>query len=466
MPSDRVRFSCDFCKSIDKKTESVYNKNRMVAFGEIVQIEKGCFIMIEVKGLSPTDNGVENVRILQNAIDCGGEISVSTPGVYRLSKTVLIGDHTHIRFGEGVYFVRVHDPDGINGNAFINRGAFSGEVNVDITIEGLWLNTADVEHCMRYTETDKTICGLRGHLAFLYVRDLVLRNIVILDLYRSDYGIQISDFSNVLVENIRIEGNKDGIHFGPGKGFVVRGGVFRTFDDPIALNGSDYSVSNPNLGWIEDGLFENCYDLDDNTTTGFFARMLCGGWRAWFAGMEVQHSDAVVHNGVLYRVVMRPDGSVYRSDTPPTHAHGFAELDGIVWHVIHYTEPYTAGARNITFRNIYLQKTRESAFGFILDKSEYLRSCYPGAEMPLQHGFLMENIHVTGNVKYLFEINAPLADVTVRNSTLGNAAIHGYTVETEGLVYPDVTVSIENCTSAREELLAEDTAYPIAVKRI
>lgn len=420
---------------------------------------------IYVKGLSALDDGVENARILQKAIDCGGEIVVDVPGVYLLAKTILIGDHTHIRFGEGVYFRRAHDPDGINGNAFVNRGAFTGEENVDISIEGLWLNTSDVEHCMRYTETDKTVCGLRGHLSFLYIRDLVLRNIVVMDLYRLDYGIQISDFSNVLVENIRIEGNKDGIHFGPGKGFILRGGVFRTYDDPIALNGSDYSISNPNLGWIEDGLIENCYDLDDNATTGFFARLLCGGWREWFEGMEVQHSDAVVYDGVLYRVVMRPDGEKYISKTPPTHKSGFAEIDGVIWHVIHYTEPYTAGVRNITFRNICLQKTRESAFGFVLDKSEYLRSCYPGAEMPLQHGFVMENIQVQGNVKYLFFVNAPLADVTVRNSDFGSAVIHGYTVETEGLEYPDVVVNMENCSWQQEDLITADNTYPIRIEK-
>ena len=49
---------------------------------------------IYVKGLSALDDGVENARILQKAIDCGGEIVVDVPGVYLLAKTILIGDHT------------------------------------------------------------------------------------------------------------------------------------------------------------------------------------------------------------------------------------------------------------------------------------------------------------------------------------------------------------------------------------
>ena len=101
----------------------------------------------------------------------------------------------------------------------------------------------------------------------------------------------------------------------------------------------------------------------------------------------------------------------------------------------------------------------------MLDKSEYLRSCYPGAEMPLQHGFVMENIQVQGNVKYLFFVNAPLADVTVRNSDFGSAVIHGYTVETEGLEYPDVVVNMENCSWQQEDLITADNTYPIRIEK-
>ena len=97
---------------------------------------------------------------------------------------------------------------------------------------------------------------------------------------------------------------KDAVHFGPGRNFVVRHGVFRTYDDPIALNAHDYTTSNPELGWIENGLIEDCVDLDDpeNGTTGFFARILAGGWRDWEPGMDIQSSgDAVVSGGRIYR---------------------------------------------------------------------------------------------------------------------------------------------------------------------
>ena len=83
-------------------------------------------------------------------------------------------------------------------------------------------------------------------------------------------------------------------------------GIFRTFDDPVALNAHDYAVANPQLGWIEDGLIEDCFDLPDKETTGYFCRILAGSWCDWYKGMEIQNSDTVVSNGRIYRAFQQP----------------------------------------------------------------------------------------------------------------------------------------------------------------
>lgn len=67
-----------------------------------------------------------------------------------------------------------------------------------------------------------------------------------------------------------IKGMKDGVHLGRGNGFTISNCVFQTFDDAIALNAHDYSIGNPELGWIENGVIENCHDLSAENTTGFF----------------------------------------------------------------------------------------------------------------------------------------------------------------------------------------------------
>jgi hypothetical protein len=125
--------------------------------------------------------------------------------------------------------------------------------------------------------------------------------------------------------------------------FTIRNGTFETGDHAIALNGHDYAVGNPELGWIEDGVIENMHDLPNpKRQTGYFCRMLAGAWIDWQSGMEVQQSDTVVSEGRLYRVQANPDGTLYRSVTRPTHQTGRMVLDGIPWGVVHAVT-YTAG---------------------------------------------------------------------------------------------------------------------------
>jgi hypothetical protein len=175
------------------------------------------------------------------------------------------------------------------------------------------------------------------------------------------FGIHVCSFEDLIIDDVIIKGEKDGVHLGRGKRFTIRNGVFQTFDDAIALNAHDYATSNPELGWIENGVIENCYDLNAENTVGYFCRILAGAWTDWKEGMEVQQSDAVVSNGKLYRVQAKPDGTKYISKTKPTHEKGSMVLDSINWGVVQHDVTYTAGVRNVIFRNIFLEKPQIEA---------------------------------------------------------------------------------------------------------
>ncbi|RIH62963.1 hypothetical protein D1164_22375, partial [Mariniphaga sediminis] len=45
-------------------------------------------------GFSAGASGIENVNALQKAIDKGGTIVVSQPGLYKIASTLYIGSHT------------------------------------------------------------------------------------------------------------------------------------------------------------------------------------------------------------------------------------------------------------------------------------------------------------------------------------------------------------------------------------
>lgn len=356
----------------------------------------------------------KNVRALQEALDRTGTVRVTTPGVYDLDGTVLIGSDTALECGAGVYFRRA----GSFCHLLLNKGALRRSYDHGIRISGLKVicNGNDVHYTAE-------IPGLCSHISFFYVKDLVIRDFECLDLEKRGFCIQVCTFEDILLENLHIEGFKDGVHLGPGRRFAIRHGVFRTYDDPIALNAYDYSNSNPQFGWIEDGVIEDCYDLDQPATTGFFCRLLSGAWREWFAGMKVRNSDLVAHGGRLYSVKGEPDFTEYTSLNPPEHEDGIVAADGIPWRFVQQDGRRDASIRNVHFRDIFLRKRRELAFCMLLEFNQYARSVYPGVKAPAVENITLENISVEAGVEWLLESNTPCGNIRILNSRLPARAV-------------------------------------------
>ena len=165
-------------------------------------------------GFLPGNGGDGNSAALNRAVQNGGRIGITVPGVYDVSEPIFLGSDTALTFAPGVTLRRVPCKNGDNGNAFVNRGAFTGIPDKNISISGLTLLVNGVEHLSPQNGGTKTVIGLRGHAAFLYVENLTLKNLTIPDLCSIDYAISICEFRHALVENCRLEGDKDGVHFG------------------------------------------------------------------------------------------------------------------------------------------------------------------------------------------------------------------------------------------------------------
>ena len=369
-------------------------------------------------GFSPEASGIENANALQRAVDQTGTIIVSQPGTYKMAGTIYIGSNTSLIFSNNVFLKKVNE-QGEFSHLIVNKGASTKTYDQNITIEGLQIivNGMDVRKF-------KEAYGLHGQLAFFYIKDLRIDRFRCLDLGKAQYGIHVCTFEDIIVNDIIIKGMKDGVHLGRGKRFTISNCVFETFDDAIALNAHDYSVGNPELGWIEDGLVENCHDLNAEKTTGFFCRILAGAWTDWKPGIEVQQSDAVVSNGRIYRVQMKPDGKIYKSLTQPAFESGSAVLDSINWGVVQTDVTYTCGVRNVTFRDIYLEKPR-IGFSIHFDNDKYSRSYYPGAQVPKQEQLVFDNIRVLHDKPIDFlSVNTPMDVVTITNSSFRSGGIN------------------------------------------
>ena len=113
-------------------------------------------------GFLPENNAYKNSEALQKAIDSGGVIEIKASGIYKISEQIEIGDNTKLVFREGVILQREASVTGINGNAFINKGALNGEYNRNIEIIGLHLECNGVES--NDFGVDSRIAGLRAQV--------------------------------------------------------------------------------------------------------------------------------------------------------------------------------------------------------------------------------------------------------------------------------------------------------------
>ncbi len=393
-------------------------------------------------GFLPFSSGKENVIALQKAVDQGGPIVVSKPGLYKIAGTIYIGSHTTLSFGNHVILQKV-DEYGVFSHVFLNKGALTKTYDEHVTIEGLNLKVNGQDKVF------SEVYGLRGQIAFFYVKDLRIEKFRCLDLEKMQFGIHVCTFEDLIIDDVIIKGKKDGIHLGRGNRFTIRDCIFQTYDDAIALNAHDYATSNPELGWIENGVVENCHDLNAENTTGYFCRILAGAWIDWKPGMEVQQSDAVVSNGILYRVRAKADGTKYTSVTRPTHESGNKIYDGINWGVVQKDITYTAGVKNVVFRDIFLEKPRVG-FSVHFDNDKFSRSYYPGAKIPMQEQLLFDHIRILHDEKKDFiSIGTPVDVVVITNSSIKENRInfHGNKAMTD---YLKTKISISNCIFNKE----------------
>ncbi|WP_054023589.1 hypothetical protein [Bacillus sp. FJAT-28004] len=400
-------------------------------------------------GFSPQSTGIDNAIALQKALDASGTIMVSRPGTYKLARTVYIGSYTTLIMGNNV-FVQKEDEEGPYSHVILNKGALTKTYDEQISIENLHIvvNGMDIR-------TFDDVFGLHGQLALFYVKDVRIERFRCMDLGKMQYGIQICTFEDIIIHDVMIKGDKDGVHLGRGKRFHICNGIFQTYDDAVALNAHDYDVGNPELGWIEDGVVENCHDLarsKENDAMGFFCRILAGAWKDWETGMVVQKSDTVVSSGRLYRVKADADNKAYVSNTQPVHQSGSMVIDDINWTVVQDDVVYTAGVRNVTFRSIFLYKAR-IGFSVHFDNDKYSRSYYPGAPVPHQEQLVFENIRVLHDQKIPFaSINTPIDVLTITNSSFKNNSIsfHGNKAMTE---YYKTRINLVGCVFNQKGLM-------------
>lgn len=384
---------------------------------------------------TPTVNGASaNTVAFQNAINQGGTIIVSKPGIYDVNDALQIGSNTQLIFCEGVFIRKGKKMvAGVIENyryIFINSGAYTRTYNENISVIGLnvIINNID-ESQFGDWERPGHIHGLIGNVAFFYVKNLHLNKIRCMDAPEATFFIHICTFDNVLIENTYVRGKtdtlnaKDNIHIGPGKNIIIRNHNGTSYDDNVGFCGYDYDSCNPESGDITNIVVDGTVDDYYRTTRGASnLRLLGGGWVDWSSGMIVQFGDAVVSNGRIYRAteaVPTQFGSPKTSTTQPTHTSGLATLDGIKWWMQQSGSFKSANISGVVFKNITCNANRSSIVGGMFEDLNWLRTWRQGAALFKVDNVKLYNIRkkFAGTYQnYLINAGAMLTNLTIQDT--------------------------------------------------
>ncbi|MHC4252317.1 MAG: hypothetical protein ACYS9X_24630 [Planctomycetota bacterium] len=130
----------------------------------------------------------------------------------------------------------------------------------DILIEGgIWSDQKNNGHGPQGFRKGKEglMLGSQGAIVLSNVENVAIRNVIVRD--NSSFGFQIGNARDFLIEGVRVDGTKDGVHLeGPAEMGVVRDvkGPLAG-DDVVALNAWDWRTSSLTFGSITDILVED-----------------------------------------------------------------------------------------------------------------------------------------------------------------------------------------------------------------
>lgn len=384
-------------------------------------------------GFSPQAEAAINVAALQKALDGGRKtVAVTEPGVYDLDATVWLDDDTRLECSPGVVFRKAARYSFV----LANRGMKTREWNERIAIHGLEIAC---NGNVGLPAVSDPAFGMRGLVSLFRVKGASVTAFRCVDLETPHFCLHFCVFEDLLVDGFEIRGNKDGVHLGPGKGFVIRNGVCQTGDDALALNAQDYPSANPTQGDIVDGLVENVTDEPRPPGLphpGSLSRLLTGAWIEWHPGIRLQNGDTVRRGEHVYRILANLDTTQHESNTPPEHTAGpWKSPEGLTF--VHNTSDgvLQANIRNVVFRGI--RSLSRNGFNANWEDHKYHRAVHPEVKPD----------------------GLPVCEVTFENCTSESAGRPRFIGHNSNL-----TATLRNVTATGPLVILSSAVHPIRVE--
>lgn len=325
-----------------------------------------------VWGISPSYDAEINTLNFQANLNGGNVVkAVNKSGVYLLNNTIIIEDNTTLNIADNVVFKKNAD----YLNMFINKGGLTKTLNENITINGLTISVNGKE------TGAYLIPGMRGQLGWFHVKNLTIKDFYCDDIGTFQYCIQFGAWENVHLENIYIEGNKDGLDFFAGHGAVIKNYTAKTYDDGVFLGGVGYPISQLEvMGDVYDIEFINYNYIDSlKVLSARGILFYLGSWADWTSDSAYQQGDFCVNSNNIYQV-NNYNGFSAIGSTPPVHTSGTVTgADGISWHHIDTGSIYKTEIYNVSVDSSYFYDPYCAMCWFTADDI-YTRTVYPGTE--------------------------------------------------------------------------------------
>jgi hypothetical protein len=368
-------------------------------------------------GFLPTASATVNTVALQACLYGGNCVVYINTGTYEVNDTIFIDSNTTIICEPGVILKKVASYTQV----FMNRGALTKTYNENITIDGLEIMVNG------FSPYSTLVIGLRAHMGFYYIKNLIIRNFTCKD---GDTGIGmilLVRWENAFFDNIKITAEKDGINLGPGHDAIINNYICETYDDANGLKTIDYPTACVEIGDIYNVRYVNCVDRTPlgQVEAGYFCRAMTASWDDWTSGFTYQTGDLCLNAGHLYQNHNANSFSGVGTVAPVHHSGVVTGADGVTWRYRQDCTFYHTHIYNIIFDAIIKTKNRPLLSVECEDDTTYLRSPYPGTEGTSS----AYNISITNcKVKYDPTLSIPfiyshgnLKDLLMSNNTIDGA---------------------------------------------
>lgn len=207
----------------------------------------------------------------------GGVVRFWQPGTFVLEKPLVIDSYVTLNLGPAT---RLTKPNSMSVNySMIHNRNIGGTTDKYITVEGgIWDGNQSGNPSGGLVQSDQTspVTGIQGEIVLVGVSHQTIRNITVEDC--NGFTIQTQgDYQIIHNVNFGDGTRRDGLHInGPSHHVDIRNIWGPTYDDLIALNAWDWTISSVAVGDITDVTIEGVYVYPYQSFTSSTVKLLAG----------------------------------------------------------------------------------------------------------------------------------------------------------------------------------------------